>query len=55
MPRACLINNCYCAKYLTCGRDLEPRHCGLDPQSPEIGRFQGIPGQARDDDLALLV
>jgi len=31
------------------------RHCGLDPQSPEIGQFQGIPGQAQDDDLSLLV
>ena len=25
------------------------RHCGLDPQSPQIGVPMGIPGQARDD------
>ena len=25
------------------------RHCGLNPQSPQIGAAAGIPGQARDD------
>ena len=25
------------------------RHCGLDPQSPQIGVAVGIPGQARDN------
>jgi len=23
-------------------------HCGLDPQSPEIGEVQGFPGQAQE-------
>jgi len=31
------------------------RHCGLDPQSPEISGLEGIPGQARDDGICQLV